>query len=266
MVLGKSEGNIGAQVRDRWIVVTNTYSLVGTDCPTCKTKLDKRLGLLPGLKCRQCQCELSGNTNVITEVREIAVYASQSQSKPEQCYTFDGHEVPVDRVSGNVFVPVRKASKSSQTVVVGNEPVQKLVFSQKHNNTNAFVQCIKTPAVLAVDVTMRPRQQDAALQNDQQEEEEEDSQWDIPQGYLCPLSNQIMEDPVITTDGMCFDRKNILEYFAQSKSSTPTSPLTGQVLASKELVPNSAVKLAIEEWRKSFQGKPAAAVDAVAVM
>mmetsp|Transcript_20170 Transcript_20170/g.30563 ORF Transcript_20170/g.30563 Transcript_20170/m.30563 type:complete len:162 (+) Transcript_20170:1-486(+) len=50
----------------------------------------------------------------------------------------------------------------------------------------------------------------------------------------CPISGCKMRDPVVAADGHTYERKSILRWFHDSN----TSPLTGTVLAHKELVPN----------------------------
>ena len=34
-----------------------------------------------------------------------------------------------------------------------------------------------------------------------------------PEDYLCPISNELMDDPVFTADGISYDRKSIEEWF-----------------------------------------------------
>mmetsp|Transcript_22246 Transcript_22246/g.56672 ORF Transcript_22246/g.56672 Transcript_22246/m.56672 type:complete len:307 (-) Transcript_22246:739-1659(-) len=66
----------------------------------------------------------------------------------------------------------------------------------------------------------------------------------IPRGFMCPVSCQVMTDPVSTVDGMVYDRTNIEGF----KSGRQTSPVTGQQLASLKLLPNPALKEAIEAY------------------
>lgn len=69
-----------------------------------------------------------------------------------------------------------------------------------------------------------------------------------PRSFLDPVSLEIMRDPVLTADGQTFDRETIETWLANHD----TSPLHGQVLASKALVPNFALRHAIDEWRKYY--------------
>ena len=56
-----------------------------------------------------------------------------------------------------------------------------------------------------------------------------------------------MEDPVIASDGIKYNRREIKEWF----KTHDTSPKTGEILKSKSLIPNISIRNAIEEWKKS---------------
>jgi len=61
--------------------------------------------------------------------------------------------------------------------------------------------------------------------------------------FLCPLSYEIMTDPVVTACGQTYDRQNIEEWFRKSS----TNPLTN-VKVSKDLIPNTRLKQLIDEF------------------
>jgi hypothetical protein len=58
------------------------------------------------------------------------------------------------------------------------------------------------------------------------------------QDFMCPISGEIMTDPVIAKDGHNYERNNIVERFRERLSS----PLTNQNLESTELTPNHTLK------------------------
>ena len=70
--------------------------------------------------------------------------------------------------------------------------------------------------------------------------------------FLCPLSGDIMSDPVVAQDGITYEKKNIEKWM---KTNTK-SPISHATLSSKSLVPNYALKRQIyghfptEESRK----------------
>jgi len=65
-----------------------------------------------------------------------------------------------------------------------------------------------------------------------------------PGGSICPITGEIMEDPVICCDGHSYDRHGIELWLATHS----TSPLTGAELESKHMVPNHALRKVIQEW------------------
>jgi len=74
-----------------------------------------------------------------------------------------------------------------------------------------------------------------------------------PDGFVCPISQVLMEDPVILSDGHTYDRKCIVKWLEEHD----TSPLTNEQLTNKEVRPNYALKSAIEDYLKR-QVKPEA--------
>jgi hypothetical protein len=59
-----------------------------------------------------------------------------------------------------------------------------------------------------------------------------------PDEYLCPISQEIMNDPVALLDGSVYDRKNITKWF----QNHDTSPISGLKLESKILIPMYSLK------------------------
>ena len=72
----------------------------------------------------------------------------------------------------------------------------------------------------------------------------------VPDQYLCPISLQVMNDPVVTADGHAYERVKI-EAWLQTNN---TSPSTGARLEHKNLTPAIALRQLIEGWRSSMGG------------
>ena len=64
-----------------------------------------------------------------------------------------------------------------------------------------------------------------------------------PDAYLCPITKQLMIDPVCTADGHTFERAAIERWLAQRH----TSPLTGLRLPSAQLTPNLLMRSLLRE-------------------
>ncbi|KDO32113.1 hypothetical protein SPRG_03331 [Saprolegnia parasitica CBS 223.65] len=92
--------------------------------------------------------------------------------------------------------------------------------------------------------------------------------------FVCPITQDVMVDPVVTVDGHSYERSAIAEWIRTSRETAPggqvTSPATNLPLRSLQLIPNLALKRSIEEYRNerssSRGASPVArAVSAVAV-
>lgn len=68
--------------------------------------------------------------------------------------------------------------------------------------------------------------------------------------FVCPLTKQIMRDPVTLENGNTFEREAIEKWFKECKESgrKPICPLTLKELRSTELNPSIALRNTIEEW------------------
>ncbi|CAK8542397.1 unnamed protein product [Lathyrus sativus] len=67
----------------------------------------------------------------------------------------------------------------------------------------------------------------------------------IPHEFLCPITLEIMTDPVIVASGQTYERESIEKWF---KSNHNTCPKTRQPLEHLQLAPNCALKNLISEW------------------
>ncbi|CAD7938538.1 unnamed protein product [Amoebophrya sp. A120] len=64
----------------------------------------------------------------------------------------------------------------------------------------------------------------------------------VPEEFLCPITFDMMEDPVCTVDGHSYDRHAITRWFSEGRT---TSPATGLGLASTALATNFGLRKAI---------------------
>jgi len=66
--------------------------------------------------------------------------------------------------------------------------------------------------------------------------------------FNCPISLSPMRDPVVASDGHSYERAAITRWFARGGGAAPRSPCTNLPLDCR-LVPNHALRSAIDEWR-----------------
>ena len=67
--------------------------------------------------------------------------------------------------------------------------------------------------------------------------------------FICPLTKKIMHDPVISIDGLTYERRAITTWFVNHSES----PITGQKLSSKVLIPNLSLLQQIRKFYPSSQ-------------
>lgn len=79
---------------------------------------------------------------------------------------------------------------------------------------------------------------------------------EAPNEFCCPISQEVMVDPVVASDGHSYERRQLEQWFrvrGRMISPLTNSPISGQ------LVPNITLRKAIEEWEDkqvSFVCKP----------
>ena len=67
---------------------------------------------------------------------------------------------------------------------------------------------------------------------------------EIPKEFICPITLNIMKDPVIMSDGQTYERKAI----EQALKESPLSPITKKPLSMKDALPNYALKSMIQKY------------------
>ncbi|EOD04946.1 hypothetical protein EMIHUDRAFT_69023, partial [Emiliania huxleyi CCMP1516] len=72
-----------------------------------------------------------------------------------------------------------------------------------------------------------------------------------PHDFVCPITTEVMSDPVMAADGHSYERSAIERWLA-SKS---TSPLTGGELEHRILIPNHTLRRQIGEWHEAHAGR-----------
>lgn len=73
----------------------------------------------------------------------------------------------------------------------------------------------------------------------------------IPSAFVCPITFEIMTDPVFCSDGHTYERAAI-ESWLQNHESSPT---TNADLANKTLVANHTLRNQLEQWKKVQQAR-----------
>ena len=73
------------------------------------------------------------------------------------------------------------------------------------------------------------------------------SEAKVPDDYMCPITAEIMTDPVSTLDGFTYEREAITEWLR----TKDTSPTTGATLESKKVIPNYSLRSIIRSFTEA---------------
>ena len=133
-----------------------------------------------------------------------------------------GGRRPPPRGVSEAALPPSVSRPSESTVTVSSPPIKvspPTSFEAAHNVAASAFTCSSLP--------LRANSDEDAM----------------PVQFFCPITHNLMVDPVFTADGHTYERQVIAEWLA----TRDTSPLTNEVLAHKHLTPNVALRTLISE-------------------
>lgn len=76
-------------------------------------------------------------------------------------------------------------------------------------------------------------------------DEENDETIEIPEAFVCPITQELMTDPVVTRYGQSYERSAIIEWIAKGKDC----PLTRQPLSLSGIITNHSLRSQIRQWQ-----------------
>lgn len=161
-------------------------------------------------------------------------YTHDSSLKPWQFEISYGRFVPMNPDLTPILTIARNAGYKKFTVR-DESTFTCLVFdfensTQTNADTNSMRTIIPAPCSKAID-------------------HENIDFTDVPDHMLCPVTQNIMTDPVMAADGKNYERYSMENWFATGKVS---SPLTGQTFVTPRLYPNHGLREQIAQWKQEF--------------
>lgn len=75
--------------------------------------------------------------------------------------------------------------------------------------------------------------------------DEEDEGIDVPEAFICPITQELMTDPVVTRYGQSYERSAIVEWIAAGKDC----PMTRQKLTLSGIITNHSLRAKIRQWQ-----------------
>lgn len=70
---------------------------------------------------------------------------------------------------------------------------------------------------------------------------------DVPQEFICPITLQVMTQPLVNKRGMNFERAAILSWLGNGAG---LCPLTRLPMKPSDLIPNRSLEIKIKVWKK----------------
>ena len=90
----------------------------------------------------------------------------------------------------------------------------------------------------------KEEESDGKIQKEEKEEEEKPQPLP-PNEFFCPITHELMDDPVVLTDGFSYNRTAIIQWL----TIRMVSPMTGNPVANA-LMPNTVLKVMINNWKE----------------
>ncbi|KAJ0253281.1 putative U-box domain-containing protein 58 [Hirschfeldia incana] len=87
-------------------------------------------------------------------------------------------------------------------------------------------------------------ERDRALQTVQELTRKHLEERQPPPSFFCPITQEVMKDPHFAADGFTYEAESIKQWFSRGRD---TSPMTNLKLPHRNLVPNRALKSAIQD-------------------
>ena len=76
------------------------------------------------------------------------------------------------------------------------------------------------------------------------------NEFKLSEDFICPITKEVMLEPVITSDGYSYESWAIEEWFRENT----TSPMTNKYLKNRTLIPNYILKTLIENYENDIFG------------
>ncbi|KAK7314681.1 hypothetical protein VNO77_33208 [Canavalia gladiata] len=67
----------------------------------------------------------------------------------------------------------------------------------------------------------------------------------IPNHFRCPISLDLMKDPVTLSTGITYDRESVERWFDEGNF---TCPVTNQIVRNFDMIPNHSLRMMIQDW------------------
>ncbi|KAM6459203.1 WD repeat, SAM and U-box domain-containing protein 1 isoform 2-T4 [Liasis olivaceus] len=162
------------------------------------------------------------------------------QLEPEQLFT-GGPLIRESKIS------VDSWTEEDVSVWLQTHNLQDLVENFKRNNIDGKELLSLTKESLIDDLKIESLGlRSKVLRNiEELRNEMKSASLDIPDEFLCPITKELMKEPVIAADGYSYEKEAMENWIIKKRRSSPMTNLPLQRLV---LTPNRTLKMAINRW------------------
>ncbi|XP_008402654.1 WD repeat, SAM and U-box domain-containing protein 1 [Poecilia reticulata] len=155
---------------------------------------------------------------------------------------------PGKAVAGRSKLLVADWSEGDVSEWLVEEGLQGLVDKFKANNIDGTELLSLTKETLASELGIESVGLRGKLLRKVEELKSDSMSSGVPDEFLCPITRELMREPVIAADGYSYEREAI-ENWIHTKNRS--SPMTNLPLLTTLLTPNHTLKMAISRWKTS---------------
>uniref|UniRef100_A0A3P9Q9J7 WD repeat, SAM and U-box domain-containing protein 1 n=1 Tax=Poecilia reticulata TaxID=8081 RepID=A0A3P9Q9J7_POERE len=158
------------------------------------------------------------------------------------------HTIKRKAVAGRSKLLVADWSEGDVSEWLVEEGLQGLVDKFKANNIDGTELLSLTKETLASELGIESVGLRGKLLRKVEELKSDSMSSGVPDEFLCPITRELMREPVIAADGYSYEREAI-ENWIHTKNRS--SPMTNLPLLTTLLTPNHTLKMAISRWKTS---------------
>nr|AAC28533.1 unknown protein [Arabidopsis thaliana] len=249
----------GLLAKDTWESIMGNTSLEYASTSSGQDSVRSRGSVIPS---RQFTIS-RGNGNVY----QLAVFEAEKSKKEASLEAFKHQEVVKEKNEAikrgkeweSAYLEELKQRKETEMELKKvREKLEKMRYISENRITESYmlVQKLQDKYNLATKVLRKAKEErdllikgrDIAIievEELRKEVSRSDEHREAPQYFICPISLEVMKDPQLAADGFTYEAEAISTWL---QGGHETSPMTNTKLHHTKLVPNLALRSAIQEW------------------
>ncbi|XP_077478331.1 WD repeat, SAM and U-box domain-containing protein 1 isoform X1 [Stigmatopora argus] len=159
-----------------------------------------------------------------------------------------GKSLPALAPAGRSKLLVADWSEEDVSTWLSEEGLDALVDTFRRNNIDGTELLALTKETLLSELHIESAGQRGKVLRKVEELKGASSCSGVPDEFLCPITRELMREPVLAADGYSYEREAMATWI---NSKNRSSPMTNLPLMTTLLTPNHTLKMAIARWKTS---------------